>query len=397
MANDEGTGRRMRRTARRSGEEIMSRNPTYASGLNEVEHLLDELQPGGKEEPKAPSSFGASIVVNSVLVMVIAASISVIGWRSEFSKCENSCATPADGICDDGSACMFGTDCTDCGSRDMIPVPHWATILICLLSTALLTLGVDTLLEVINQLAARKPPRGYERDFLTRVPCTDMSFGTALVNKVANSTQVREKGLKILQYVLRGSAYSGLLSKDLSKQLKTLSKTTSIARRFFKFMRWVKHYEDLAEAHEQKDVVMRILLYIRIAANFGADWAEDVCSLERIGILRAGTLSVEFMLFAEYCQLVLALVEIFVTAVRARKESELTKLAIQAGDVTDKKLLAQERKLALTRLELVKFVSDVGKAIFDCEFSFSHEGIFIGCSLFSAIVSTHKNMVKVLK
>ena len=63
--------------------------------------------------------------------------------------------------------------------------------------------SVDTLLEVINQLAARKPPRGYERDFLTRVPCTDMSFGTALVNKVANSTQVREKGLKILQYVLR--------------------------------------------------------------------------------------------------------------------------------------------------------------------------------------------------
>merc|ERR1711924_448629 len=97
------------------------------------------------------------------------------------------------------------------------------------------------------------------------------------------------------------------------------SKTTSIARRFFKFCRWVKHFEDVAEAKETKDGMMRCLLYLRIAANFGADWAEDVCSLERIGLLPKGTLSIEFMLFAEYCQLVLALVEVFVTSVRARK------------------------------------------------------------------------------
>ena len=32
---------------------------------------------------------------------------------------------------------------------------------------------------------------------------------------------------------------------------------------------------------------MRGLLYFRIAANFGADWAEDVCSLERVGILHS--------------------------------------------------------------------------------------------------------------
>jgi len=57
----------------------------------------------------------------------------------------------------------------------------------------------------------------------------------------------------------------------------------------------------------------------------------------------------------------------------------------------------QKRKLTLIRLELIKFVSDVGKAIYDCELTWSHEGVFIGCSFFSAIVSTHKNMVKVLK
>ena len=178
---------------------------------------------------------------------------------------------------------------------------------------------------------------------------------------------------------------------------------------------------------------MRFLLYFRIAANFGADWAEDLCSLERIGFLPKGTLGNEFMLFAEFCQLALATVEVGVTGVRARKEAEVTAMA-EAGGASDEKLVKQQRKLALVRLELVKFVSDLGKvsarraapprprrartrltpapllcacltpsppvaaqAFFDCELSFSHEGIFICCSFFSAIVSTHKNMVKVLK
>ena len=78
---------------------------------------------------------------------------------------------------------------------------------------------------------------------------------------------------------------------------------------------------------------MRLLLYFRVAANLGADWAEDVCSLERVGLLPAGTLSVEFMLFAEYCQLALAIVEIWVTSARARKEAELTLLAEEAPRV----------------------------------------------------------------
>ena len=181
-----------------------------------------------------------------------------------------------------------------------------------------------------------------------------------------------------------------------SKHLKDLSKQTSIARRFFKFFRWIKHFEDIAEANEQKSGLMRALLYFRIAANFGADWAEDLCSLERIGLVPKGTLSVEFMLFAEYCQLALALVEVGVTGVRARKEAEVTARA-GAGGATEGKLVKQQRKLALVRLELAKFVSDIGKALYDCELPFSHEGVFIGCSLFSALVSTHKNMVKVLK
>lgn len=268
---------------------------------------------------------------------------------------------------------------------------HWLAIVACLLGTAVFVLGIDAVKRIPQDF--KPAPEG----IWMRVPLTDATIGQSTLNKIANSCQCREKGLKILQYVLKTGAYvDSILPKAARKQCKDLSKATSIARRFFKFFRWIKHFEDLEEAKEEKGLTMRSLLYLRIAANFGADWAEDVCSLERIGMLPKGTLSVEFMLFAEYCQLVLAFVEVFVTSVRARKEAEATHDA-EASGLDHAKLVKQQRKLCLVRLELTKFVSDIGKAIFDCELHFAHEGVFIGCSFFSAIISTHKNMVKVLK
>jgi len=279
---------------------------------------------------------------------------------------------------------------------------HWSVIVACLWTTAALLLGLDNLRPLVLAYQARRDASW------KRVPLTDAVYGQETLNKLANTAQVREKGLKILQYVLRGSAYCALFDKETSKHLKTLSKSTSVARRFFKFFRWVKHFEDLAEAKAEEGRVMRGLLFLRVAANFGADWAEDVCSLERIGLLPAGTLSVSFLLFAEFCQLVLALVEVYVTTAKVRKEEDKARVveveaAVAAAAEPAKPLAAggavvkQRRKLALTRLELCKYVSDIGKAIYDCELPFAHEGVFIGCALFSAIVSTHKNMAKVLK
>jgi len=275
-------------------------------------------------------------------------------------------------------------------------VPGSFTLIIaCLLSAAVYLMGTATSDQILRNMTSSFPQSALGA--LQKVPLTDAPWNMDTVNKFANSCQVREKGLKIVQYILRGAAYSKVFSKDVSAQMKTLSKTTSIARRFFKFCRWVKHFEDLAEAKEEKDLFMRGLLYLRVAANFGADWAEDVCSLERIGVLPKGTLSVEFMLFAEFCQLVLALVECYVTSAKAQQEQKKT-LKLEADEsASADKVLKQQRKLTMTRLELVKFVSDLGKAIYDCELHFAHEGVFITCSLFSALVSTHKNMFKVLK
>ena len=45
-------------------------------------------------------------------------------------KCEDSCEYSSDGMCDDGySYCEFGTDCTDCGAREIAGIspspPPW--------------------------------------------------------------------------------------------------------------------------------------------------------------------------------------------------------------------------------------------------------------------------------
>jgi len=284
-----------------------------------------------------------------------------------------------------GSTCTFAVVMAAVLAGAAYEPTTWAGLLAILLTMATFAVGVDQLKQIWAD--------GFTRPGASwaAVPLTDATLNLGVANKLANSAQCREKSLKIVQYILKAGSYSGLFSKAVSKHMKALSKQTSIARRFFKFCRWVKHFEDLSEAHEEKAPMLRALLYLRVAANFGADWAEDVCSLERIGFLPAGTLSVEFMLFAEYCQLVLAMVEVYVTTARVRAQEGKAAAAAAAGDG-----VKAQRKLSLLRLELVKFVSDIGKAAFDCEMPYSHEGVFIGCSLFSALVSTHKNIVKVV-
>ena len=391
------------RRRRASGDLVLARPATIGAGLNELDHMLNELDriipsagEGKQEWAPQPILRGVGAATTAALVCSLAVFVGLVGWRP--FTCGDACSFANDGICDDGgvgsasAACPHGSDCSDCSPRDAFWLPHWSAIVCALLSAALLVLGVRTAVEMFRSWSAQMTSAGS----WTRIPLTDAHIGVGFINKAANSTQVREKGLKCLQYVLRAIAYSAVCSDAVSQQAKSLSKMTSIARRFFKFGRWVKHFEDLEEAKEQRNDVMRFLLYFRIVANFGADWAEDVCSLERVSILPKGTLSHEFMLFAEYCQLALALVEILVTGVRARKEREVIEKAEEAG-AEPQKMLKQRRKLAVVRLELIKFVSDVGKAIYDCELAFAHEGVFIGCSLFSGVMSTHKNIVKIYK
>eukprot|EP00927_Polykrikos_kofoidii_P055050 TRINITY_DN49368_c0_g1_i1.p1 TRINITY_DN49368_c0_g1~~TRINITY_DN49368_c0_g1_i1.p1 ORF type:complete len:427 (+),score=85.28 TRINITY_DN49368_c0_g1_i1:51-1331(+) len=388
------------------------------AGLRQLDKRIEIVRKtsriSGRNAPKSRDRISLREVV---LVLAMSSLVGIVFYPPPtWATCENSCAQAFDGTCDDGGvegwpfdaqkagnggSCALGSDCGDCGPRNFA-IPKWFFIVACLVTTALLLVGVQETARIVHNHLGRDVWTNVSTFTRIRVPLTDFPFGTAMVNRIMNSTQVREKSLKVIQYTLKGLVFSGKLSKERSKQFKSLAKMTSVARRFFKFLRWVKHFEDFQEVRDQKSKFMAFLLLFRIAANFGADWAEDVCSLERVGVLTEGTLSVEFMLFAEYCQLALALVEILVTSVKVNKELEITVLTHQEAKtreagVCEEKLLKQDRKLALVRLELIKYVSDVGKAIFDCELPYASERVFIGCSLFSGILSTHKNMVKILK
>ena len=249
---------------------------------------------------------------------------------------------------------------------------------VCLISLALALLGVG---NVMDFRASRTAVRGQVRSSWMRVPLTDAKLGLEQMNRFANSCQVREKGLKIVQYLLRLGAYSMLLPPSVADRCKALSKTTSMSRRLFKFCRWVKHFDEFFAARTEQRRSMRALFFLRGCANLCADWSEDVCSLERIGLLPTGTISREFQLVAEYCQLALAFVEVSISAVMVSKQQQVATLVTEksedsTGDGSN--MLKAYRQLAMLRLELIKFVSDIGKAVHDCELHFSHEAVFIG-------------------
>jgi len=235
------------RRRRKSGEVLMARQATVGAGLNQLDSMIGEMNDIKRATLPTTRSVGhrsaASFLLTSALVLALSVLLPMVthprelleaaGWQP--SVCDDSCVHANDGACDDGGACRDGSDCGACGAREAsLPVPSWAVIVASLVSIAVLSLGVSTVGEMARSAGGS----------WGRVPLTDATLGTAVLNKFANSAQVREKGLKVLQYVLKAGAYSRLFSAGLTKQLKDLSKATSTARRFFKFCRWVKHFED---------------------------------------------------------------------------------------------------------------------------------------------------------
>ena len=109
------------------------------------------------------------------------------------------CSWARDGLCDDtvhpesiNLVCSAGSDCADCGPRDTFWLPHWAAVTVSLLLTALVVLGLRATVEMFQLWEAQMRGHGS----WARIPLTDAYFGISFINKLANSTQVCEKGLK---------------------------------------------------------------------------------------------------------------------------------------------------------------------------------------------------------
>lgn len=224
------------------------------------------------------------------------------------------------------------------------------------------------------------------------LPLSDAVVNLKAAGTLASNAQTREKALKILQYSAKLLAY--LLAKSAreattwSKHLEALSKNLSTARRFFKLFRWVKHFEDIADARSEKKPWFQKLLLLDVVANLAADLSEDFTSLEKVGILRKGTLPKRTEYYANWCQLVLACVEICVAYVKASRARE------KSGPNAS---ISVQRKSVMANLELSKFAADLLKAFWDCELSFASELLFCISGLWAALVSTHKYALKVLK
>jgi len=226
-----------------------------------------------------------------------------------------------------------------------------------------------------------------------RIPLSDNYFNLKTVNSLLSNAQSREKSLKILQYVAKLAAFiltNVFFGMDSSAvHLDKIAKTLSQARRCFKFFRWMKHFDDISVARSEGQRWVSSLLLFDVACNVIADISEDLCSLDRLGILPRGTLPVWAELYANYCQLVLAIVEIVVCSIRANR---CQKLRLLPGDA-----VTLRRKCTTAYLELSKFIADIGKAFWDCELSFASELLFIVCGLWAAMVSTHKYALRALK
>jgi len=226
-----------------------------------------------------------------------------------------------------------------------------------------------------------------------RLPLSDKTLDLKGVNTVLSSAQSREKALKILQYSAKLLAYALVRAagdlKTWGKHFEALAKALSTARRFFKFLRWIKHFEDISDARAEKSPLMRRLLLLDVACNLAADIGEDVTSLEKVGIVRKGTLPARTEYYSNWCQLVLAIVEIAVSWVKASRAREKSSAPGAPLEV--------RRKHAMAELELSKFVADLVKAFWDCELGFASELAFCISGLWAALVSTHKYALRALK
>jgi len=226
------------------------------------------------------------------------------------------------------------------------------------------------------------------------LPLSDKCLDLGGLNIALSSAQTREKSLKILQYSARLAAYFLMQSARESlaawgKHCEALGKQLSTARRFFKFLRWFKHFEDIKDARAEKSGGFKKILYLDIACNLAADISEDFTSLEKVGILRKGTLPKRTEYYSNWAQLVLAVVEIVASWVKAKRAREKSSAPDAAPATHQKKRLAE--------LELSKYLADLVKAFYDCELSFASELAFILSGLWASLVSTHKYALKALK
>ena len=188
------TGRRSREKGM-SVDDVLERNNTYGAGLNELDTMIQEMpnaSPVKQKKKNAKASAEKAPQASPADVKAVKKAVAKTNQGSNTSDV------------------AIGMVAVSVGASLVLDYASgWFVILTFLVTTAVSVLGLGNVKAIYAELAARPTQ---DQPWLN-VPLTDTVLDMGSGNKLANSAQVREKGLKILQYILKGCAYLALFSK----------------------------------------------------------------------------------------------------------------------------------------------------------------------------------------
>jgi len=232
----------------------------------------------------------------------------------------------------------------------------------------------------------------------------------ARLHKLFEVTSFREKLGKVIQYSAKSGAYYlkqngyGDEHADTIKNLKSVAKYTSAARRIFKFGKFVKHFDDLPDALDEDNSVVQGVFVLEFVFNMAKDIAENCETAQKYGFVPYDMLPANMSLIADSVKFVQCVVCIAVNLIDiSRKWQKLDTLESlvkyekdpEKRDQYLKNIAKCRGKLVLKYFSTVKYFCNCMKSANDLEFSWAPtDGVALSAGLVSGFCDLRKQIVK---
>ena len=217
--------------------------------------------------------------------------------------------------------------------------------------------------------------------------------------KALASTDVREKGLKVVQYAAKLLHYylsRANPSDPNAKRAKAVSKWLSTGRRLMKLLRWIKYFGDLEDAEKEEVPALSTAMYVAFGAGVFADTLQDALTLEKIGVLKKGTLPPTFERYANSAELIVAVIGITTSVFKVSRGQ--AKVATAIRECKAEKTNSAAQKVFLAQLGLIKNACDTVRSVDDLELAGDLTlGVGLVCGLMSGALSGYTKVLKAVK
>ena len=234
-----------------------------------------------------------------------------------------------------------------------------------------------------------------------------------LTTRALASTDVREKGLKVVQYGAKLVHYH-LSRTDAAdpnaKRAKGVATWLSTARRCMKLLRWLKYFGNLKDAEKERVPVLSTAMYVDVAAGVFADTLQDAITLEKIGVLKKGTLPKGLARTAAWAELIVAVIGIVtswtkVARAQAKVMAGMTDLKQkkqhderEAWKVSATEVKRHAGKVFDGQISVVKGACDAVRSVDDLELVGDLTlGVGLVCGLMSGALSGYQKVLKACK